>query len=247
MQPPQIDYAPAPPGQKRHRLIRRVALGLAVLALVGIAVKIGPAAWRHVRVLYWQHRAMAYAPPADQVVYDDGPAEAPKLLMQAGTIAGANDSVFLSNEPWDRLYELISPPGGRPRPTLFLHERRNSKGERRLVVVQESWIGTSSNALFANANGTSRTADEPFAMRATVLAAGSIFRYPTELNGDQSVPAFMVPSYLFLQPTHFRWYAGQFDPKDASHFTIHGRMNGKSITVNGWLRDDDRVEFDVGE
>lgn len=248
MQPPPIDYASATPGQKRRRLTRRIEFVLGALVLIGLAIKLGHAAWHHVQLLYWQNRAMTYAPPADQVVYEDDPAEAPKVLRQAGTIAGTHDSVFQSNEPWARLYELISPPGARSRPTLFLHERRNSKGERRLVVVQESWIGTSSNALFANTNGTSRTADEPFAMRATVIAAGSMFRYPTELNDDPSAPTFMVPSYLFLQqPTHFRWYAGQFDPKDESHFTIQGRMNDKPITVNGWLRDDDRVEFDAGK
>jgi len=41
----------------------------------------------------------------------------------------------------------------------------------------------------------------------------------------------------------FRIYAGQVDPADPSHFTIAYEREAARGTIDGYLREDDRVEF----
>ena len=41
----------------------------------------------------------------------------------------------------------------------------------------------------------------------------------------------------------FRIYAGQADPADPAHFTIDYERDGGRSTIDGYLREDDRVEF----
>jgi hypothetical protein len=41
----------------------------------------------------------------------------------------------------------------------------------------------------------------------------------------------------------FRIYAGRADPADKSHFTIDYELDGKPGTIDGWLREDDRIEM----
>lgn len=236
---PQIDYAPALPGQKRRRRIRHVAVGVVALLVAVLILKTVPRAWRHLQILYWQRQAMGYDAPVDQIVYDDEPMEASRLLSAKGKmIAGSGGSALLFAEPWNQFYRLVSPPGPMPAATLFLHERRNSKGERRLVVVQERsilWSG-----LFA-VSIASPTPKQPVAIGGAVFVPGSAFSTPTEVGTDR--PWVTVPTRSIVLPIHFRWYAGQADPRDDSHFTIRGLMDGNPITVDGWLRDDDRLEF----
>jgi hypothetical protein len=241
MQQPQIDYAPDLPIHKWRRTARRVTVGAIALLIVFLAAKSAPSAWRHVQVLYWQRQAMNYSPAADRVVYDDDPAEAAKLrAADHSLIVGGHGEAFEFATPWDRLYQLISPPGQQPAATLFLHERQNRKGERRLVVVQAQPYG-GSIPLFSNTPGSVRQPNQPFAMDAVVLLTGTAFRLPRELGGERASTA--IPAFIFPEPTHFRWYAGQVDPLDSAHFTIRGLMNERPAIVDGWLRDDDQVEF----
>src|SRR5258706_821592 len=76
---PQLDYAPPLPWRRRKN-IRRWAVVL-LLALGALAW--APALWNRVRVLWWQRQCLAHVAPADQVVYDDGPA-VPPLLNSGG-------------------------------------------------------------------------------------------------------------------------------------------------------------------
>jgi len=121
-------------------------MGVGALLVATLIVKSAPRAWRHVQILYWQRQAMNYSPAANKIIYDEDPVEAAKLqAADHSLIAGGHGEVFDFATPWDRLYQLISPPGRRPAATLFLHERTNSNGERRLVVVEfrfsPNWIG----------------------------------------------------------------------------------------------------------
>jgi hypothetical protein len=44
-------------------------------------------------------------------------------------------------------------------------------------------------------------------------------------------------------PELFRFYAGQPDPADASHFTIGYDLDGRRGAIDGRLKDNGRVEF----
>src|SRR4051812_23793610 len=124
--PPPLDYAPPLPW-RRTRTARRIVLGTIVLTTVLVAWRFAPRAWHQARLLYWQRQCMNHVAPSGQVVYSQ------------------KDSVALVAPEWARFYELLSPPGGRPNATLFLHELHSPSGNRRLVEVEcsQSWDITS--------------------------------------------------------------------------------------------------------
>ena len=226
----QIDYAPALPSRKRRRMIRRVVMGFGVLLVAALIVKSAPRAWRHVQILYWQRQAMNYSPPASKIVYDEDPVEAAKLrAADHSLIAGGHGEVFEFAKPWDRLYQLISSPGRRPGATLFLHERTDSRGERRLIVVEfrysRGWIGQ----------------DPLHDLRLIVIKPGGIVNDPTELDFPSHYHEIVSARRRGPQ---IIWHAGQCDPNDASHFTIQGLLGQASMRIDGWLRDD-HVELNV--
>lgn len=224
MQLQQIDYAPALPNQKRRRAIRRVVVGFAALLIAILAIKAAPRAWRHLQILYWQHRAMTYTAPADQVVYDDDPSDAAKVRASNPSLTvGSSGQVFDFAKPWDRLYQLVSPPGRQASATLFLHELQNSKGERRLVVVE------------FRPNSRAKKPTTPPQFDSVVITPGGLAQDPVEriMFGPQQV--ILVDH---LPTTSVKWYAGQLDPRDSSHFTIRGVRGTQPVSVEGWLKDD---------
>jgi hypothetical protein len=219
MQPPQIDYAPAQPGQKRRRFVRRIAFAIATAVLIIIAIKSAPSAWHRVRILYWQRQAMNYAPPADHVVYDDDPADLAKLRrLDPALSVGSNGSLFAFAKPWDQFYQLVSPPGRQAAATLFVHRMQNSKGEERLVVLEL-------NSTSAPGAGTA-----PHRYCVSIFQPGGLLNDPQELSSGA-----LVIDYAH---TINRWCVGQVDPHDPSHLTIQGIENGHPTMLEGWLRDD---------
>ena len=204
-----IDYAPAPPRYRRKAVRRAVGVPLLATALALLGWKAGPPAWRHARLLYWQRRAMNYALPPDRVVYDEA----------TGVISFA--------KPWEHFCQVFSPPGRLAAATLFLHERRNSKGHSRLVAVEGS-------------NGPSVAANPMhFMMSVCVIGPGGAFTQPIAAADD-----FHLINLRSTFSDHVRRYAGQPDPADPSHFTMRCQVNDRSIIIDGWLQDDDTVKLE---
>jgi hypothetical protein len=165
----------------------------------------------HLQLLYWQRQAMNYSLPPDQIVFSylgDGTAmkSLPGCVVQG-------PRTFIFAVPWDRFYQLTSPPGRQSSPTLFLHELHNSRGESRLVVVE----------------GESQA-------EATVFRPGTLFSAP------QEVATASLAFTAALRP-RISSYAGQCDPTDPSHFTIRIKKAGTTGVIEGWLKDDDTVAF----
>src|SRR5687768_3219615 len=76
--PRALNYAQAP-RLRRRKVLRRLAAAVVGVGLVAGGVKAaGPVAAR-ARLLYWQDRCLSYAPPADFVVYEEGPGAAALL------------------------------------------------------------------------------------------------------------------------------------------------------------------------
>ena len=227
--PGTLGYAPARPRRRYHRWLVVVVL----LATAGFAAwRWGGEAWHRARVLYYQRQCARYAPPADQVVFDSHPQRAARLEDDAAYVVlrpsgGVTEALRNPPEAWVELCRLegwnplmMSGAGVE----LFLHERRNSKGERRIVVLEydpHSWTP----------------------LLARVVTPGG-FRDPPKLPPG---PAHMSALLLTASsgPPHLRLFAGQPDPADESRFTIRFDRGGKIGTIYGQLKDDDGVTVEA--
>jgi hypothetical protein len=246
----QLEYAPGAPLRRRKR-IRRVVTLILLLALVVPAYRYGPPAFRRIVLLYEQHRCLAYAAPADEIVYDEASPTTPARATQPGyamlTVRLRTASVsaavrqpaelvaFAPNLPPVVAAQTGIGSGGRilPRsgalPTggvLFLHELRNKAGHRRLAVVQRT---PSEVGPFPYPFGLEVALYEPATFRAPPRYAGKSPPVTYIDNLDGIIP--LIP----IRP--LRFYAGQVDPADASHFTIRYELDGRTGDVDGRLTD----------
>jgi hypothetical protein len=211
MDRPHLDYSPRSPTYGRWRRLRLIGAIVVLLLLIPVGWRAAPRVWNHIQVLYWQRKAMNYSPPADQVVYEDEPVAAALLLTKSGYSGSVSPhSAMLMARPWDRFDARLSPPGAEPAATLFLHELRNSAGQRRLVVVQDYF-----RVFGAFRHAVSVTPSDSDACYASgkVFRPGAAFSSPVELSSTMR--------FLNMRPLNssksLRWYAGQADPKDPSH------------------------------
>ena len=203
-----LQYAPKPAVIKR-RFTRRALIAISILAvLIPTAFRL-PNLWSHIQLLHWQRQAMGYSLPPDQIVFrENGDGTAMKSVP--GRVSRGNQS-FIFAVPWDRFYQLASPPGRQATATLFLHELHNNRGESRLVSVEGTEMAT-----------------------ITVFRPGSMFRAPQEQSSN------WIPLNRTIFPTA-SYYAGQVDPKDPSHFSIRMETGNGTEILHGWLKDDDTV------
>ena len=227
---PQINYAPSAARRRRRTVIRAIVGISLLLAGVFACWKCGPAARTRVALLYWQRQALDYRAPADQVVYDDDPSSAAQLLHSPAYLnlstSGPPRAALLA-DPWKRFYTTWSPPGRIDQATLFLHERKNRRGETRLVAIETAPL-TSDNLPFVRLN-------------IIVVQPGTSFSAPQDTSDTvQGLDALQLDS----SATHLRWFAGQPDPEDASHFTIRYELDGRPGLVDGWLRDEGGVSLE---
>lgn len=219
--PPRMDYAPRPP-LRRRRWVRRLGVCVVLLAAGGSTLWWLPPVWRNVQVLRMQARCASFTAPPDRVVYDRDRARGAQLRAfdpRYATIAGGT-AAYVAAE-WADFYAVVSPPGARPAATVFLHERRNSRGERRLIAV------TAHPGIFANPRGVF--------LDWYVLRPGTSLTRPKLLHNAESHLA------LERRDGDLRLFAGQPDPKDVAHFTFDFEQFDYRGTVDGWLRDDDTL------
>jgi hypothetical protein len=227
MEAAEIQYAPVKAGEKRRRKIEKWAIRLLILiVLAALFWKLGPVAWHRARLLYWQHLALVYTAPPEQIVYDNVPGDG-KELLKTGKYHEENEAdgrVSMSVEAWQRFYEEFSPPGRNSLATLFVHERRNAHGAR--LVVIEAVVGLYS---MSDSGGE--------LLSATVFKPGSLLAEPElALDGERH-------DVTHPRGARFKYFAGQVDPKNASHFTIDCEIDGKPVLIDGWLEDDDTVDL----
>jgi hypothetical protein len=206
-----LQYAPPPPLRQR-RVVRRVLLILALVALVGAGVYYFPQAREQALIYACQRRCMGYQPPANQVVFDDDPVRAAGLLSDPryGTTAGGT-TAFLVPRPWADLYAHLSPPGLKSNGTVFLGAMTTADGRRRLIAID------------LTVNNASRSKDSVLLM-ARVIEPGNPVRRPRLL----STYGAEFLHYELKGPVT----PGQVDPQDPTHVVL---FNGK---VDGWLQGD---------
>jgi hypothetical protein len=232
---PQLDYAPPPP-LYRHRRFRRIVVLLVLLAAAYPAWRWGSWAWGRGKMLYAQHRCLNYSPPGDLVVFESDEVRAGELIKRAEykLIWPASNNTVVGHMP-DELRNFEDPVlrvSRAPCAILFMHELRDKGGHERLVIVARTAANT--GPLFYS----------PFNL------FKSIFKPATMHDDLWDVSRSSYPRRAYHGPVQFlpteglRFYAGQVDPADASHFTIRYELGGKAGLIDGRLNDaGDDVDF----
>lgn len=129
--------------------------------------------------------------------------------------------------PWREFYDRFSPPGRKPLSTVFLHELRTPSGARRLVAVEAETF-TSSGSI----------PDAEVSLDYHVIAPGALWRRPKLVTSAPARPTFY---YEGGEGNHFDVHPGRPDPADPTHFTFDVRWRERTVTLDGWLRDDDTI------
>jgi hypothetical protein len=224
--------------------------------IVGLAAFVSAAAWQwggivwnQLPMLFWQRQCMRYTASAEQVVYEEEPAEVTKLLARgyvpyklarggrpdptpAKTLAAAAPHPNC----WTRLSPLIprtnpmmgAQPGRSSGAILFLHERISPRGNRRLVCVRYFAETYSFTTSFIDGYNSDQDAITP----ATWTSPPSRAAHPMMIDVISGFPR---------HPPRVRVFAGQVDPDDGAHFTIRYQMWGKEDVLDGRLDDADGV------
>jgi hypothetical protein len=220
----QLQYAEPPPWHRR-RWFRRV-IAVAVLGvLAGSTVIWLPRLRHHLHVLHCQAWCMSYSPEPHEPVYiRPGPATL-KALASGVPWSDIHPTPLGVPAQWSTLYGMISPPGLKSVGTAFLHARNAPGGEPRLVAVDIARLTSGSNG-----GGIVLTYR---------VVAPSSFGKPRLLASDEKeFPAPPTGSLVV--------YSGQPHSDDPSHFTIlYEAEGGPTMIINGWLRSDDTVAFDL--
>jgi hypothetical protein len=218
--PAPLEYAPAPPRQKR-RWVRKTITLVVLLIVARAAWHYAPAMIAHVQVLWWQRTCMAYAQPPDRVVYTEDPGETTALRRAGGYIqmAPSGPALLCESAAYEGLAARLGyfTSGGT---LLYMHERTNAKGERRLVVV------------YANQFGNPRSI-WAWSMKPATITGRAQWVGPASRHDDlvSDIPRGMA-----------RFLAGQDDPADAASFTIPYTSVGQPDVLRGTLNGD-RVDL----
>jgi hypothetical protein len=230
----------------------------------------------------WQ-KAGAYVPPAG-AIYEEDPAEATRLIQRGGSqyvLANVNDSsappgwvppvfavvptslsgsqaygIALSNMPVLFLHERSAPGPGKCLVVVqCLGENQfeeRMENDQRIAYAQKKTRHLSASVWRLQDDGSSATMerlfDRNFAIKLPDSALRPVASRKAGPEGNGTVPKVDYGNIL-------RWFAGEADAADASHFVLHYRLDGRDGAIDGWLKDD-RIElrpkdgtwtFDAGE
>lgn len=241
-------------GKHRPRFWRNFWLAVAGVLVAGVifcCLMWGKAWYRHVAVYYWQGRCLNYTAPATQVVYEEDVARGEALVRADGRnyfqgrprsmesygdgrppkeVVGDPLTIRRVTE-WEHFARALPTAtrfgfAGVEGPVLFMHERETPKGEKRLVVV--SYDPESDLHLTENID-----------LMVQEMEPGTLGAYPRDIPGTM----FYDVMGSVLPPKHMRFYAGQADAKDATHFMIDYEAWGQRDTVDGWLENSGEIRF----
>jgi hypothetical protein len=267
--PPQLDYAPPP--SLVTRIGRRRLIWFGVVMAFAIAIN----NWGYPlmrRVERWnaerayhrlQKTRMAYAAPADRVVYEEDPTEAAALLKRDPAyksidVLDATQAIAVKGPPWqppvmftEALWTQfaggvvpIPPP---QRSVAFMGERTTPSGERRLVCVgigvaaqqslDEIWSMNRWLQAWSFKTDTLDSAAQTAPMGQMIMDSGA--PRPKTINNRD--PVSNDPVNPYTPPFPLRLYAGQKDPADGSRFTIPYALRGHRGVIVGTLNDDGSI------
>jgi hypothetical protein len=114
---------------------------------------------------------------------------------------------------------------------VFCHDRRSPDGKHRLVLI---WMA--GNGIRCNASGASPDNQVEIMLQGSVVADG--------VCADSFLQEWIAPQYIAEKRTttlYARIYAGQVDPKDETHFTVHYEIGEYSDDFDGYLMNDGSI------
>jgi hypothetical protein len=224
-----LEYSPRLSWHRRRKVRARILLISFVILVAGFTA-LAPKIWRRARILYYQHQCLVYSAPPDTVVYEPDPTKAALQIQKHrgmeywGTHATPEYAIAANPACLKMLTSLLPPPGVLPMSGVgFMHELRNHRGDRRLVIVSIPQDFFWTDYVIAPIT-------EPFGQIATGTdCSGSLYDQDS-LTGNE---------------TSFRIFAGQLDESDPSHFTFaYESADGKGI-IDGRLTENCDVEMHV--
>jgi hypothetical protein len=169
----------------------------------------------------WRHARLVYW-QGKCLAYEAG-----DKLVVAGGIGGDCAG------PWREFYNLFSPPGRKALGTVFLHELRKPDGTRRLVAVEaEAFMGLGNNP------------DSEVTLDYHVIVPATPWRRAQLVTNANLRPSF---HYEGGEGQYFDIHPGRVDRGDPSHFTFDVTWRARTVTLDGWLRDDDTVLLEPRE
>jgi hypothetical protein len=227
----RLGYSPRPPWHRRRK-VRRVTFCLIVVGAMAGVIMQGPRVWRRARILYYQYECSTFSQPPDTVVYEPDPARAALLLHKGLQYWGSESTPQYAIAPDPpclvRLNSLV--PVSCMSGLGFMHELRNHKGDRRLVVIDPPY---DPSAFFYRVVPLTRPfGDSPATTNSVNI--GSCYPGKLLLNLGSTTP-----------DPGLRTFAGQVDPNDPSHFTFAYESPKGKGTIDGWLTDQCDIEMRV--
>jgi hypothetical protein len=201
-------------------------------------------------LLRLQQACLRYDRPAEEVVYEEDPARAAELLKTGGEyvaipadseggppVAGHVPGVWLAMRRWATRAETNEIRGA----VLFLHERQTAAGNRGLVCVEADRAARRLRVTFIHP-GASTLDPAPVTDVALVPRPqeGLVMLTPGGDPFDARLPAETDPP---MARADLRFFAGQADPKEPSHFTLPYERNGRRGELDLWVQDDKTVLY----
>jgi len=230
----RIDYGP--PARRLSIQTKRALLGMPVIAVIILAIMYGPRVFQHWMFLRTQAACLDASLPTDWPMIERDRTKARTLLQtRAGEYHEDPWGYAVRSDPrWDALRTAMRAlEGGGARGlgdgdwgVVFLHERRNSAGEARLIRV----------------DSTPLVGDLPF--NVTVVQPATTFSHAKQLpsrmiiSDADSLPAFLT---ALTYGEDVRIWAGVLDASDASRFTIPITFGPVTESLHFRLEDDDTI------
>jgi hypothetical protein len=228
----ELHYEPGAP-IRRRRVVRRILLGIVLLAVIVLVWRVGPPIWQKGRVRSIIPPARTFSFPEDTVIYEKDPASAraslvrqdPRLLAQLCQITERGPGAFM-------LFGATAAPES---PLAFLHERTSEKGVTRLVALRV--VGVT----YTRADGGSLTIH----YKAMPLELRDRLPPVAHGVGESSGPdlSLLPPSALVLPdgpatPGPIKIFAAQPDSKNPAAFILPYEIGGQRKTIFFSLVDD---------
>jgi hypothetical protein len=105
------------------------------------------------------------------------------------------------------------------RGTIFLHQMRTPDGTPLLIDLSLELSGSDGGTEF-----------------------DMLSSHPCDLSGNPLIAKFNYPGMMSYAPhQHWKFFAGQSDPNNPSHFTFDYELNGTRRACDAWLGNDDKL------
>jgi hypothetical protein len=200
---------------RRRKRTARVAFGLLAVVLISLGIARGPAVWRQVQTLYWQHRCMIFSPPSGTLA-----------VRWEWLLTGKMNLTECAIPPPPPVIPLFHAIFIAKTGTVLLsHAMERPDGTERLVIVCDSGVFRTDSGFVPQLDWV-------------VIAPGRGLTGPRPTGTSQ----YGVHDHAAWWSSTIEMDYASLDPSDSSHFTIAMTADDKRrVTVDGWLRDDDTV------